>query len=96
MLLKLRNINLNCWFLYEDCFTFIYIQNYICCQLLNGQLLAVNIHFKKTCVQVGQIPGDWARSLIPLIQTGNVRVDGKCQCAPTTLSLLDSIVVHLW
>jgi hypothetical protein len=96
MLLKLRNINLNCWFLYKDCFTLIYIQNYICCQLLNRQLLAVNIHFKKTCVQVGQIPGDWAHSLIPLIQTGNVRVDGKCQCAPATLSLLDSIVVLLW
>jgi DNA repair protein RAD5 len=45
--------------------------------------------------EVGQIPGDWARSLIPLIQTGEVRVDGKCQCAPATLSLLDGIVVHL-
>jgi hypothetical protein len=45
--------------------------------------------------EVGRIPGDWARSLIPLIQTGKVRVDGKCQCAPATLSLLDSIVVLL-
>jgi hypothetical protein len=73
----------------------IYFQNYICCQQLNGQLHAVNIHFKKTCVQVGRIPGDWARSLIPLIQTGKLRVDGKCQSAPATLSLLDSIVVLL-
>ncbi|CAK9206219.1 unnamed protein product [Sphagnum troendelagicum] len=36
------------------------------------------VHF--SCGEwVGQIPGDWACSLIPLIQTGNVRVDGKCQ-----------------
>ncbi|KAH8955274.1 hypothetical protein BDL97_08G127800 [Sphagnum fallax] len=33
--------------------------------------------------EVGQIPGDWAHSLIPLIQTGNVRVDGKCSFAFT-------------
>ncbi len=92
MLLKLKNIDLNRWFLYEDCFTLIYIQNYICCQWLNGQLLAVNIHFKKTCVQVGRIPEDWAHSLLPLIQTGKVRVDGKCQCAPATLSLLDTLL----
>lgn len=50
-------------------------------------------HFVDWGVQVGRIPGDWARSLIPLIHTGKVRVEGKCRTAPASLALMDSIIV---
>lgn len=43
--------------------------------------------------QVGRIPGDWARSLIPLVNSGQVRVGGKCRSAPAVLSLMSSIIV---
>jgi hypothetical protein len=50
-------------------------------------------HFTDWGVQVGRIPGDWARSLIPLIHTGKVRVEGKCRTTPASLALMDSIIV---
>lgn len=43
--------------------------------------------------QVGRIPGDWARSLIPLVNSGQVKVEGKCRSAPAVLSLMASIFV---
>ncbi|KAG0595364.1 hypothetical protein M758_UG160800 [Ceratodon purpureus] len=43
--------------------------------------------------EVGRIPGDWARSLIPLVNSGQVKVEGKCHSAPAALSLMSRIVV---
>jgi len=43
--------------------------------------------------QVGRIPGDWARSLIPLVNSGQVKVEGKCRSAPEILSLMSSVFV---
>ncbi|XP_024376643.1 DNA repair protein RAD5A isoform X1 [Physcomitrium patens] len=43
--------------------------------------------------EVGRIPGDWARSLIPLVNSGKVKVEGKCRSSPANLSLMSSIIV---
>ena len=38
---------------------------------------------------------DWARSLIPLVELGMVRVEGQCLHAPPYLRLMDNILLSI-
>ncbi|KAJ7559086.1 hypothetical protein O6H91_04G069500 [Diphasiastrum complanatum] len=45
--------------------------------------------------EVGRLPGDWARCLIPLVHLGLAKLDAVCKSAPSHLSLMDSIVLSI-
>ena len=38
---------------------------------------------------------DWARSLIPLVDLGMVRVEGQCLYSPPYLHLMDNILLNI-
>lgn len=46
-------------------------------------------------VQIGRLPGDWAKCLIPLTSGGKVKVEGKCRAAPEVLTTMDTVVLTL-
>ncbi|GAU35011.1 hypothetical protein TSUD_103340 [Trifolium subterraneum] len=41
--------------------------------------------------EIGRIPNEWARCLLPLVRDNKVRVDGKCEFAPNVLGIMDTI-----
>ncbi|RHN75397.1 putative DNA helicase chromatin remodeling SNF2 family [Medicago truncatula] len=41
--------------------------------------------------EIGRIPNEWARCLLPLVRDNKVRVEGKCEFAPNVLGIMDSI-----
>lgn len=45
----------------------------------------------KACGEVGRIPNEWARCLLPLVRDNKVRIEGFCKSAPSILSIMDTI-----
>ncbi|CAM6085783.1 unnamed protein product [Calypogeia fissa] len=45
--------------------------------------------------EIGRLPGEWARNLIPLVSSKKVAISGICTYCPATLGLLDSITLQL-
>ncbi|XP_045804293.1 DNA repair protein RAD5A-like isoform X1 [Trifolium pratense] len=41
--------------------------------------------------EIGRIPNEWARCLLPLVRDNKVRVEGKCEFAPNVLGIMDNI-----
>lgn len=41
--------------------------------------------------QIGRIPNEWARCLLPLVREKKIRVEGSCKYAPEVLSIMDTI-----
>ncbi|PWA92876.1 Helicase, C-terminal [Artemisia annua] len=41
--------------------------------------------------EIGRIPNEWARCLLPLVRDKKVQVEGVCKSAPNNLGLMDSI-----
>lgn len=41
--------------------------------------------------QIGRIPNEWARCLLPLVRDRKVRVEGSFKYAPEVLSIMDTI-----
>lgn len=41
--------------------------------------------------QIGRIPNEWARCLLPLVRDKKVRVEGSCKHTPEVLSIMDTI-----
>ncbi|KAF2300662.1 hypothetical protein GH714_015032 [Hevea brasiliensis] len=45
--------------------------------------------------EVGRIPNEWARSLLPLVRDKKVRVEGCCKSAPDVLGIMDTILLSI-
>uniref|UniRef100_A0A0D9VGJ6 RING-type domain-containing protein n=1 Tax=Leersia perrieri TaxID=77586 RepID=A0A0D9VGJ6_9ORYZ len=45
--------------------------------------------------EVGRIPNEWARCLLPLLKEGKVKVDGECKSAPEVLSIMDTVLLSV-
>lgn len=46
-------------------------------------------------MQIGRIPNEWARCLLPLVRDKKVRIEGFCKSAPTVLGIMDTIVLSV-
>lgn len=49
----------------------------------------------KECGEIGRIPNEWARCLLPLVRDKKVRIEGFCKSAPTVLGIMDTIVLSV-
>lgn len=45
--------------------------------------------------EIGRLPGDWARCLVPLASANKVKVEGSCRTTPEVLSLVDNITLNV-
>ncbi|KAK7272201.1 hypothetical protein RJT34_28660 [Clitoria ternatea] len=45
--------------------------------------------------EIGRIPNEWARCLLPLVRDNKVRVEGHCKFAPNVLGIMDSIILSV-
>ncbi|XP_057826600.2 DNA repair protein RAD5A isoform X2 [Cryptomeria japonica] len=45
--------------------------------------------------EVGRIPTEWARCLIPLVNSEKVKIEGQCKAAPENLGLMDNILLSV-
>ncbi|KAL8484399.1 hypothetical protein ACS0TY_026896 [Phlomoides rotata] len=46
-----------------------------------------------SCGEIGRIPNEWARCLLPLVRDKKVCVNGYCKSAPPVLGLMDSVIL---
>ncbi|KAI5069906.1 hypothetical protein GOP47_0014249 [Adiantum capillus-veneris] len=44
---------------------------------------------------IGRLPGDWAKCLIPLMSGGRVKVEGRCRAAPEVLTTMDTVMLSI-
>ncbi|CAK9150508.1 unnamed protein product [Ilex paraguariensis] len=49
----------------------------------------------KTCGEIGRIPNEWARCLLPLVRGKKVRVKGCCKSAPEVLGIMDTVLLSV-
>ncbi|KAH1222276.1 hypothetical protein AAZV13_12G148900 [Glycine max] len=45
--------------------------------------------------EIGRIPNEWGRCLLPLVRDHKVRIEGQCKYAPNVLGIMDSIVLSV-
>ncbi|KAG6583603.1 DNA repair protein RAD5A, partial [Cucurbita argyrosperma subsp. sororia] len=45
--------------------------------------------------EIGRIPNEWARCLLPLVSDKKVRIEGWCKSAPEVLALMDTILLSV-
>ncbi|KAH7561169.1 hypothetical protein JRO89_XS10G0183700 [Xanthoceras sorbifolium] len=45
--------------------------------------------------EIGRIPHEWARCLIPLMRHKKIKIEGCCKSAPDVLSIMDTIVLSI-
>ncbi|MQM01881.1 hypothetical protein Taro_034641 [Colocasia esculenta] len=49
----------------------------------------------KRCGEIGKLPIEWGRCLVPLVSLSKVKVRGRCVYAPENLSLMQEIVLYI-
>ncbi|CAL9191464.1 unnamed protein product [Musa hybrid cultivar] len=42
-------------------------------------------------VEIGRIPNEWARCLLPLVRTKKIKIEGFCKSVPEVLGIMDTI-----
>ncbi|KAI3461336.1 hypothetical protein Pfo_017999 [Paulownia fortunei] len=47
------------------------------------------------CGEIGRIPNEWARSLLPLVRDKKICLKGYCKSAPPVLGIMDTIVLAI-
>ncbi|KAF7805671.1 DNA repair protein RAD5A isoform X1 [Senna tora] len=45
--------------------------------------------------EIGRIPNEWARCLLPLVRDKKVKIEGHCKFAPTNLGIMDTILLSV-
>lgn len=45
--------------------------------------------------EVGRIPNEWARCLLPLLKENKIKVQGTCKSAPEALSIMDTVILSV-
>ncbi|KAK6144272.1 hypothetical protein DH2020_021092 [Rehmannia glutinosa] len=48
-----------------------------------------------TCGEIGRIPNEWARCLLPLVRDKKVCLKGYCKSAPPVLGIMDTVVLAI-
>ncbi|KAF2577281.1 hypothetical protein F2Q68_00000773 [Brassica cretica] len=43
--------------------------------------------------EIGRIPNEWAKCLLPLVRDKKVRIEGRCKSAPESLGIMDTILL---
>ncbi|XP_063943456.1 DNA repair protein RAD5A isoform X2 [Daucus carota subsp. sativus] len=49
----------------------------------------------KACGEIGRIPNEWARCLLPLVRDKKIRIEGSCKSAPAVMSLMDTVILSV-
>ncbi|KAL5974544.1 hypothetical protein ACLOJK_031210 [Asimina triloba] len=45
--------------------------------------------------EIGRIPNEWARCLLPLVRSRKIRIEGCCKDCPNVLSIMDTILLSV-
>ncbi|CAN7005908.1 unnamed protein product [Brassica rapa subsp. trilocularis] len=45
--------------------------------------------------EIGRIPNEWAKCLLPLVRDKKVRIQGRCKSAPESLGIMDTILLSV-
>ncbi|KAG1330981.1 DNA repair protein RAD5A [Cocos nucifera] len=45
--------------------------------------------------EIGRIPNEWARCLLPLVRANKIRIEGSCKSAPDALGIMDTILLSV-
>ncbi|MCO5557473.1 hypothetical protein L7F22_011038 [Adiantum nelumboides] len=45
--------------------------------------------------EIGRLPGDWARCIVPLVLEKKVKLEGFCKATPDIISLVDNITLRM-
>ncbi|MCO5591366.1 hypothetical protein L7F22_045349 [Adiantum nelumboides] len=45
--------------------------------------------------EIGRLPGDWARCIVPLVLEKKVKLEGFCKASPDIISLVDNITLRM-
>ncbi|KAH0931882.1 hypothetical protein HID58_008999 [Brassica napus] len=45
--------------------------------------------------EIGRIPNEWAKCLLPLVRDKKVRIEGRCKSAPESLGIMDTILLSV-
>lgn len=45
--------------------------------------------------EVGRIPNEWARCMLPLLKEGKIKIVGQCKSAPEVLSIMDTVLLSV-
>lgn len=45
--------------------------------------------------QIGRLPMEWAKCLIPLVNSSKVKVLGRCVAAPVNLQMMQEILLYV-
>ncbi|GER57094.1 DNA repair helicase rad5 [Striga asiatica] len=48
-----------------------------------------------TCGEIGRIPNEWARCLLPLVRDKKVCLKGYCKSSPPVLGIMDTVVLSI-
>ncbi|XP_050373308.1 DNA repair protein RAD5B [Argentina anserina] len=49
----------------------------------------------KRCGEIGRFSMEWAKTVAPLVQSGKVKVRGRCIAAPPVLSMMQEIMLYI-
>ncbi|XP_009796533.1 DNA repair protein RAD5A isoform X2 [Nicotiana tabacum] len=49
----------------------------------------------KACGEMGRIPNEWARCILPLVRDKKIRIEGCCKSAPNILAIMDSVLLSV-
>ncbi|XP_055833348.1 DNA repair protein RAD5A isoform X1 [Solanum dulcamara] len=47
------------------------------------------------CGEIGRIPNEWARCILPLVRDKKIRIEGCCKSAPNILGIMDSVLLSV-
>ncbi|XP_073113933.1 DNA repair protein RAD5A isoform X3 [Elaeis guineensis] len=45
--------------------------------------------------EIGRIPNEWARCILPLVRANKIRIEGSCKSAPDALGIMDTILLSV-
>ncbi|VFQ82783.1 unnamed protein product [Cuscuta campestris] len=61
-----------------------------------GRPVAEIVRFSSQALgEIGRIPNEWSRCLLPLVRDNKVMVEGCCKSAPKELGIMDSVVLSV-
>ncbi|KAI4382285.1 hypothetical protein MLD38_008266 [Melastoma candidum] len=45
--------------------------------------------------EIGRVPNEWARCLLPLVRDKKVKIEGRCKSAPNVLGIMSTVVLSM-
>ncbi|KAG9459025.1 hypothetical protein H6P81_003533 [Aristolochia fimbriata] len=47
------------------------------------------------CGEIGRIPNEWARCLLPLVRANKIKIEGHCKTSPDVLRMMDTVLLSI-